>query len=208
MSHGFYHDDFLVYFSSFTFLLATPLCAILSSNHYFCSFPKWVMNFPSPHDNFSVKLPCSFPSLNSCNTNCSSKCLKVPERTSSLMSPHASLIHSSAHHCWPHYCWPFYWNGFPWSHKWPSIYQISRFVSSFPQLDLSATLTSLTTLFFLKLFSSFDSKIVSSFPSYCFTILSPLMTIQPLMLLPTVLIWVFIIFHYIIPLFSRYWIQI
>lgn len=39
------------------------------------------------------------------------------------------------------------------------IYEISGSISSLPHLDLSVTLTSLTILFFLKLFSSLDSKL-------------------------------------------------
>lgn len=124
----------------------------------FILFSQWIMNFPSPHHTFSMTFLCSFLSLNSCNANCSSKHLKLPESLHSCF-PMPSLTHSLAHHCWLHHCWPFYWNSFPWSYKWPSIYQISGSVSSLSQLDLSVTLTSLTVLFFQKLFSSLDSKL-------------------------------------------------
>lgn len=53
--------------------VATPRCAVLTPNHYFCSSAKWVMNSLSPHNTFSMKFPCSFLSPNSFNTNCSSK---------------------------------------------------------------------------------------------------------------------------------------
>ena len=72
MSHGLHHDNFLVSFSSES-PVATPRWAVLTPNHYFCSFAKWVMNSLSPHNTFSMKFPCSFLSLNSFNTNCSSK---------------------------------------------------------------------------------------------------------------------------------------
>lgn len=167
MSYSLYLCDFSSIFPLLLSWSHSYMCH-LTSNYSLQSFPNesWIS---LPHPTSSVKFPCSFPSMNSCNMNCSSKHLKLSERMSLLVSPLPSLTHSLAHRRWPHPRWPFYADSFPWNHKWPSIYQISGSILSLPQLDLSVTLTSLITLS-LKLFSFLNSKLsIASLPFDCFT---------------------------------------